>query len=63
MCLYLGVVEHLVDVVAYCVCRVLELSLVTFMMMCSTAKAKLANVQLTFASSSNRNNELTLAEQ
>ncbi|KAH8261488.1 hypothetical protein KR044_010091 [Drosophila immigrans] len=60
MCLYLGVVEHLVDVVAYCVCRVLELSLVTFMMMCSTAKAKL---QLTFASSSSRNNELTLVEQ
>ncbi|KAH8370179.1 hypothetical protein KR093_002499 [Drosophila rubida] len=58
MCLYLGVVEHLVDVVAYCVCRVLELSLVTFMMMCNTAKAKL---QLTFAN--NKNNELALAEQ
>ncbi|EDW61405.1 uncharacterized protein LOC115761877 [Drosophila novamexicana] len=56
MCLYLGVVEHLVDVVAYCVCRMLELTLVTFMMMCSTAKAKLA-------SGNSNNNELTLAEQ
>lgn len=65
MCLYLGVVEHLVDVVAYCVCRVLELSLLTFMMMCSTAKAKLANVQFISASgnNSNKNNELTLVEQ
>ncbi|KAL7736801.1 hypothetical protein ACLKA6_015642 [Drosophila palustris] len=66
MCLYLGVVEHLVDVVAYCVCRVLELSLLTFMMMCSTAKAKLANVQFITANNSgnsNRNNDLTLVEQ
>ncbi|XP_030388118.1 uncharacterized protein LOC115634499 [Scaptodrosophila lebanonensis] len=47
MCLYLGVAEHLVDVVAYCVCRVLELSLFTFMMMCGTAKAKLAAVHRT----------------
>jgi len=43
MCLYLGVVEHLLDVVAYCMCRVLELSLFTCMMVCGSLKAKLTH--------------------
>ncbi|KAH8234228.1 uncharacterized protein prim [Drosophila kikkawai] len=43
MCLYLGVVEHLVDVVAYCMCRVLELSLFTCMMVCGSLKSKLTH--------------------
>ncbi|XP_068147619.1 uncharacterized protein prim [Drosophila tropicalis] len=41
MCLYLGVMEHLVDVVAYCVCRVLELSLFTVIMIFGSAKSQL----------------------
>ncbi|EDW09043.1 uncharacterized protein LOC6579212 [Drosophila mojavensis] len=58
MCLYLGVVEHLVDVVAYCVCRMLELTLLTFVMMCNTAKAKLSS-----SNNGNNNNQLVLMEQ
>ncbi|XP_023172797.1 uncharacterized protein LOC111600751 [Drosophila hydei] len=57
MCLYLGVVEHLVDVVAYCVCRMLELTLFALMMMCNTAKAKLSS------SNNGNNNELVLMQQ
>ncbi|KAH8269558.1 hypothetical protein KR018_009115 [Drosophila ironensis] len=43
MCLYLGVAEHLMDVVAFCMCRVLELSLLTCMMVCGSLRAKLTN--------------------
>ncbi|EDW02666.1 uncharacterized protein LOC6559474 [Drosophila grimshawi] len=52
MCLYLGVAENLVDLVAYCVCRLMEATIFSFMMMCSTAKAKLSS-----------NNQITMVEQ
>ncbi|XP_037950851.1 uncharacterized protein LOC119681665 [Teleopsis dalmanni] len=39
MCLYLGVADHLVDIAAYCVCRVIEMSFLFVMMLCG-AKAK-----------------------
>lgn len=64
MCLYLAVADHLVDVVAYCVCRVLELSMFTFMMMCTTAKAKLlATTNYYSHRNRNANNALMLVEQ
>ena len=34
MCLYFGVFEHLMDIVAYCVCRAIEMSFFVFMMIC-----------------------------
>lgn len=63
MCLYLAVADHLVDVVAYCVCRVLELSMFTFMMMCTTAKAKLLATTNYYSHRNRNNNALMLVEQ
>ncbi|XP_054740402.1 uncharacterized protein LOC129245966 [Anastrepha obliqua] len=39
MCLYLGAMDHLIDIAAYCVCRIVEISFVVFVMMCG-AKTK-----------------------
>ncbi|XP_036317830.1 uncharacterized protein LOC118732828 [Rhagoletis pomonella] len=32
MCLYFGAMDYLIDIVAYCVCRVIEISFVAFVM-------------------------------
>lgn len=34
MCLYMGVAEHLVDILTFCVCRVIEMSIFVLMMTC-----------------------------
>ncbi|XP_065370588.1 uncharacterized protein prim [Calliphora vicina] len=34
MCLYMGVAEHLVDILTFCVCRAIEMSIFVLMMTC-----------------------------
>ncbi|XP_005177475.1 uncharacterized protein LOC101894475 [Musca domestica] len=34
MCLYMGVAEHLVDILTFCVCRMIEMSIFVLMMTC-----------------------------
>ncbi|XP_075167288.1 primacord [Haematobia irritans] len=34
MCLYMGVAEHLVDILTFCVCRMIEMSFFVLMMTC-----------------------------
>lgn len=43
MCLYMGVAEHLVDILTFCVCRMIEMSIFVLMMTCGLTSSTTAH--------------------